>query len=95
MLQTEKNLSVITKIILIYSIFFVGLKLFVIIQGAWLIPNLLLMVPFLVFATISGVMVKKEQYSWAFVIFAGLVIILVRIFETQLAQWVQQTLLTT
>lgn len=89
MLKTDKNLSIIAKIILFYSIFFVGIKLFIIFQGAWLIPNLVLCIPFIVFAVVSGIMVKNAQYSWLFNVFAIIVIIAVRIYETQLTMWVQ------
>lgn len=92
MLKSDKNLSVITKIILFYSIFFVGIKLFVILQGAWLIPNLVLCVPFIVFTIVAGIMVKNAQYSWPFTVFAIFVTIAVRIYETQLTMWIQDML---
>lgn len=92
MLKTDKNLSIITKIILFYSIFYVGMKLFIILQGAWLIPNLVLCVPFIVFAVVSGIMVKNAQYSWPFNVFAIIVTIAVRIYETRLTMWIQDVI---
>lgn len=88
--MSERNLVIITKIILFYSIFFVGMKLFIIFQGAWPIPNLLLSLPFVILAVLSGIMVKKHSYSWLFVGVGAAVIILIRIFETRLAHWIQQ-----
>ena len=88
--MSQRNLIIITKIILFYSIFFVGLKLFVIFSGGWPIPNLLLMLPFALLAIISGVMVKKESYSWFFVAIGALIIILMRIYETRLTFWLQE-----
>lgn len=90
MLTSNKNLVVLTKIILIYSIFYIGIKLFIIMQGAWLIPNLVLCVPFIVFVIVSGLIIKNQRYSWPFALFAMVVIVLVRIFETPLAGWIQQ-----
>ena len=59
-------------------------------QGAWLIPNLVLCVPFIVFVIVSGLIIKNQRYSWPFALFAMVVIVLVRIFETPLAGWIQQ-----
>ncbi|GHA39608.1 hypothetical protein GCM10007103_21220 [Salinimicrobium marinum] len=88
--MSQRNLIIITKIILFYSIFFVGLKLFVILSGGWPIPNLVLALPFLILAVVSGIMVKKENYSWFFVAVGAAVIILMRIYETQWTHWIQQ-----
>ena len=88
--MSQRNLIILTKIILFYSIFFVGLKIFVISGGGWLVPNLLLALPFLLLAVVSGIMVKKENYSWFFVAVGAAVIILMRIYETQWVYWLQQ-----
>ncbi len=88
--MSQRNLIIITKIILFYSIFFVGLKLFVVFSGGWPIPNLLIALPFFILAIISGIMVKKENYSWFFVAVGAAVIILMRIYETQWVYWLQQ-----
>ena len=90
--MSERNLVIITKIILFYSIFYVGMKLFIVFQGAWLIPNLLLALPFLILAVISGIMVKKKKFSWLLVAIGAAIIILTRIYESRLAVWLHQTL---
>lgn len=87
-----RNLVIITKIILFYSIFFVGMKLFIILQGAWLIPNIILSLPFLVLAMISGYIVKVESYSWLFVFVGTAIIILMRIYETEWVVWMHDQL---
>ena len=92
--MSQRNLIILTKIILFYSIFFVGMKIFIIFRGAWLIPNLLLALPFLILAVISGFMVKKENYSWFFVAVGSAVIILTRIYETQWVYWIQQQVMS-
>lgn len=88
--MSHRNLVILTKIILFYSIFYIIMKAVVIFGGAWLVPNLLLMLPFLILGIISGIQVKRENYSWWFVGIGAAVIILTRIFETQLAIWIQQ-----
>lgn len=88
--MSYRNLVIITKIILFYSIFYIVMKAVVLFGGAWLVPNLILMLPFLILGTISGVMVKKENYSWWFVAIGAAVIIFTRIYESQLAIWIQQ-----
>ena len=88
--MSERNLIIITKIILFYSIFFVGLKIFVISGGGWLVPNLLLALPFALLAILGGIIVKKGTFSWFFVAVGAAVIILMRIYETRLLYWLQQ-----
>ncbi|SOC81025.1 hypothetical protein SAMN06296241_2597 [Salinimicrobium sediminis] len=92
--MSHRNLVILTKIILFYSIFYIIMKAIAIFGGAWLVPNLLLMVPFLILGIIAGLQVKKEQYSWSFVGIGAAVIILTRIYETEFAFWVQQQLTT-
>ena len=90
--MSHRNLVILTKIILFYSIFYIIMKAVVIFGGAWLVPNLLLMLPFLILGIISGIQVKKENYSWWFVGIGAAVIILTRIYETQITIWIQQQL---
>ncbi|WP_037325168.1 hypothetical protein [Salinimicrobium terrae] len=92
--MSHRNLVIITKIILIYSIFFIVMKLVIIFGGAWLVPNLVLMLPFLILGIISGIQVKREKYSWWFVGIGAAVIILTRVYETQLAVWIQQQVMS-
>ena len=88
-MNAQRNLEIITKIILFYSLFYIFMKAVVIFQGAWLIPNLVLMLPFLVLGTISGIQVKRKAYSWFFVAAGAVVIILVRVYESRLAFEIQ------
>lgn len=66
------------------------MKAVVIFGGAWPVPNLVLMLPYVILATIAGIQLKKEQFSWIFVVIGAAVIILTRIYESQLAVWIQQ-----
>lgn len=92
--MSHRNLVILTKIILFYSIFYIIMKAIVIFGGAWLYPNLLLMIPFLILGIISGIEVKRENYSWWFVGIGAVVIIFIRIYETELAVWVQQQVMS-
>lgn len=88
--MSHRNLVILTKIILFYSLFFILMKTVILFQGAWLIPNLILMLPFFILAVISGLQVKKEKYSWFFVAIGAAIIILTRIYESRLVFWLQE-----
>lgn len=55
----------------------------IVFQGAWAIPNLIIALPFVVFAAIGWVMLKREQYSWIYVIAGVLIISVVRYYEME------------
>lgn len=91
--MSQRNLVILTKIILFYSIFYIFMKAVVVIFGeAWAVPNILLSLPYVILALISWWQVKQEEFSWLFVFIGAAVIILTRIYETQFAIWVQQQL---
>ncbi|UJH92386.1 hypothetical protein LZ575_07640 [Antarcticibacterium sp. 1MA-6-2] len=52
-------------------------------QGAWPIPNLILAIPYIIFAAIGWRMLKTSQYSWVYVIAGIIVISVVRYYEMQ------------
>ena len=81
----DRNLkALISKIILFYSFFYVIMKLIAILfQDAWLIPNLILAIPYIIFAAIGWRMLKTNKYSWIYVIAGIIVISLVRYYEMQ------------
>lgn len=86
--MSYRNLVILTKIILFYSLFFIFMKGVILFQGAWVIPNLVLMVPFIILSLIAGWQVKQKKYSWIFVGVGVIVIILTRIYERDLALWI-------
>ena len=88
--MSQRNLVILTKIILFYSLFYIFMKLVVIFKGAWLIPNLVLMLPYMILGAVAGMLVKRENYSWFFVAVGAAVIILTRIYESEFAFWLQQ-----
>ncbi len=91
--MSHRNLVILTKIILFYSIFYVFMKAIVVIFGnAWPVPNTLLSLPYVILALISWWQVKQEKFSWLFVFIGAAIIILTRVYEREFAFWVQQQL---
>lgn len=88
----NRNLkALISKIILFYSVFYVIMKLIaVIFQNAWPIPNLILAIPYVIFAAVGWVMVRKNTFSWIYVIAGILVISVIRYFEMEWMVGIQQ-----
>ncbi|MCJ7758442.1 MAG: hypothetical protein MUP24_09885 [Gillisia sp.] len=75
-----------SKIILFYSVFYIVMKVFaVLFENVWVLPNLILAIPFLIFAILGGMMLKRNNYSWIYAIAGILVIGLIRYYE---AEWV-------
>lgn len=75
-----------SKIILFYSVFYIVMKVFaVLFENVWVLPNLILALPFLIIAILGGMMLKRNNYSWIYVIAGILVISLIRYYE---GKWV-------
>ncbi|WP_295178765.1 hypothetical protein [uncultured Christiangramia sp.] len=81
--KADRYLVLISKIIFFYSIFFVVMKVISMFQGAWVIPNLILSLPYLVFGLVGGYMVKYNRYHWAYVIAGVILISIVRYYEVE------------
>lgn len=81
--NSHRYLVLISKIIFFYSLFYVIMKILAMFQGAWVIPNLILSLPYLVFAIVGGLMVKRNSYHWAYVIAGAILISVVRYYEQQ------------
>ena len=79
--NSEKYLVLISKIIFFYCVFYVIMKVLAIFQGAWIEPNLILALPYLVFAISGAFMVKTNNYSWLYVIAGVILISAVRYYE--------------
>jgi len=85
----QRNLkALISKIILFYCVFYGIMKIIaVVFRDAWPLPNLILAIPFIFFAVIGGLMLKRDSYSWIYVAAGVIVISMVRYYEVE---WVQQ-----
>ena len=80
---SQRYLVLISKIIFFYSIFYVVMKVLAIFQGAWIIPNIILALPYLIFSIVGGIMVKRNSYHWAYVIAGAIVISVIRYYEQE------------
>jgi hypothetical protein len=82
-----RNLKMLlSKVILFYSVFYIVMKVFaVLFENVWVLPNFILALPFIIFAILGGMMLKRNNYSWVYVIAGILVIGLIRFYE---AEWV-------
>lgn len=90
-MQQTNFKALISKIILFYSVFYVIMKLIaVIFQGAWPIPNLLFTLPYIVFAVVGWRMMKSENFSWIYNILGVIVISVIRYFEIEWMNAIQQ-----
>lgn len=80
--------ALLSKIIMFYSVFYVVMKIIaVVFREAWPIPNLLMAVPYLIFAVVGWIMFKKDRYSWIYVIAGIIVISIIRYYEME---WLQE-----
>lgn len=90
-MQQTNFKALVSKIILFYSVFYVIMKLIAILfQGAWPIPNLLFTIPYLIFAAIGWRMMKREHFSWIYVIAGVIVISVIRYYEMEWMVAIQQ-----
>lgn len=82
--MAKKYLEILTKIIFLYSLFYILMKIMaILIQDLWVLPNLILAAPFLVFAIAGGIILKRKSYNWYYVIAAVVVISLIRYSESR------------
>ena len=83
--------ALISKIILFYSFFYVIMKLVAILfQDAWPVPNIILSIPYLIFAIVGWRMLKTNKYSWVYVIAGVIVISIIRYYEMRWQVQLQQ-----
>lgn len=81
--MSQRYLVVISKIIFFYSLFYVVMKILATFQGAWIMANLILTLPYLFFAVVGGFMLKSGKYQWWYVIAGVIVISVIRYFERE------------
>ncbi|GGD25374.1 hypothetical protein [Flavobacterium orientale] len=85
----NKYLVSLTKIVSVYSFFFVLLKSIAIIRGAWMIPNIILAIPFIIMGILTAYTVIYKKYSWIITIITVALIIAVRYYEYDLVYFLQ------
>jgi hypothetical protein len=85
----NKYLVSLTKIVSVYSFFFVLLKSIAIFRGAWMIPNIILAIPFIIMGILTAYTVIYKKYSWLITIITVALIITVRYYEYDLVYFLQ------
>ena len=85
----NKYLVSLTKIVSVYCFFFVLLKSIAIFRGAWMIPNIILAIPFIFMGILTAYTVLYKKYSWIITIITVVLIIAVRYYEVDLVYFLQ------
>lgn len=85
----NKYLVSLTKIISIYSFFFVLLKSLAIIKGAWLLPNIILTIPFVLLGISTAYVIFFKKYNWILAIIGATLIVVVRYYEVDWVYFLQ------
>jgi hypothetical protein len=85
----NKYLVSLTKIVSVYSFFFVLLKSIAILRGAWMISNIILAIPFIIMGILTAYTILYKKYSWVITIISVVLIIAVRYYEVDLVYFLQ------
>ena len=85
----NKYLVSLTKIVSVYCFFFVLLKSIAIFRGAWMIPNIILAIPFIILGILTAYTVLYKKYSWIITSITVVLIIAVRYYEVDLVYFFQ------
>lgn len=80
--------NTVNKLIFFYSVFFVVMKIIAVFNGYPYQASILLSIPFLILSFWGLRNVKKESYSWLYVIVGVVVVSLVRFYEIQLFNYI-------
>lgn len=77
----ERTKATICKILFFYSVFFIVMKIMAVFNGYPLKASLVLSLPFLVLALWGLFQVKKNSYSWLYLILGILIVSAIRYYE--------------
>ncbi|MBZ9628062.1 hypothetical protein LB456_09855 [Psychroflexus sp. CAK57W] len=83
-----KNKLIITKIVVIYSAFFLLLKISAIIQGGWVAANLLVALPIILLGLLGYYFLRSDSTNWVYAIGSIVVISAMRYYEQDLIVWI-------
>ncbi|NEV93867.1 hypothetical protein G3567_06855 [Psychroflexus sp. YR1-1] len=84
----DKNKLIITKIIVIYSAFFLVLKISAIIQGGWVAANLLVALPIVLLGLLGVYFLKTDTTNWIYAIGSIVLVSAMRYYEQDLTLWI-------
>lgn len=86
----ERVVVNLTKIISIYCLFYIVVKIIAISKGAWLKPNLMLIFILFFLGFLGFYMIRLKQFSMGYAIVGTISLILLRIFESELLMKLHQ-----
>lgn len=84
----DNNKLIITKIIVIYSAFFLVLKISAIIQGGWVAANLLVALPVVLLGLLGFYFLRTKSTNWYYAIGSIIAISVMRFYEKELTVWI-------
>jgi len=90
--SSERNKLIITKIIVIYSGFFLLLKLSAIFQGGWVVANLLVALPILLLGLLGYYFLKTDSANWYYALGSIIAVSAMRFYEQDLIVWIHNTI---
>jgi hypothetical protein len=90
--SSDKNKLIITKIIVIYSTFFLILKLSSIFQGGWVMANLLVASPLVVLGLLGFYFLKSNSTNWIYALSGIAIISAIRYYEQDLVVWIHNSI---
>lgn len=85
----NKYLVSLTKIIAFYCFFIVLVKAIAIFRGAWMIPNLVIIFPFILLGISTAYVAYFQKYNWALAIFGAIFIVVMRYYEYDWVHYLQ------
>lgn len=94
-MQDRNFKALLCKLIFFYSVFYIIMKIIAILfQNIWVLPNLILSLPFLVFAGWGYYIMKTNTFNWVYVICGIIVISAVRYKELEWMQILHDSITT-
>ena len=90
--SSDKNKLIITKIIVIYSAFFLMLILSSIFQGGWVMANLLIALLLVVLGLLGFYFLKSNSTNWIYALGSIVIISAIRYYEQDLIVWIHNSI---
>ncbi|MEL4308229.1 hypothetical protein [Joostella sp. CR20] len=88
----NRLLVTVTKIITFYCMFYAAVKLYAVISGLWLWPNLLIGIFLAIIAALGFWIMKTERYNWLYLGVCVVLLSALRYYEPSLLPYLQELL---
>lgn len=87
-----RNKLTIYKITIIYAAFYFIMKIYAIVNGAWILPNLIVSLPIVFIGFLAWWQLKQNKTSWWFIAISIIVVSTVRYYEQGWVYFLNQNL---